>query len=108
MLLQGLPQRWPGMPDPLQTLLASPKNEARTGPAPAPQTGGGDQLALYLGVMKLHRVICRKGHHEALPVEVRQWIFCILQEEAVVAEWGHSNGNLGKEVQILQHRGLQR
>lgn len=57
--------------------------------------------------MKLHGVICRKGHHEALLVEVEQRILCILQEEAVVAEGGHSDGNLGKKVQILQHRTLQ-
>lgn len=66
------------------------------------------QLPLYLGIMELHGVICRKGHHEAPLVVVRQWVLCVLQEEAVVAEWGHSNGNLGKEVQVLQHRGLQR
>lgn len=57
--------------------------------------------------MKLHGVICRKGHHKALLVEVKQRILCVLQEEAVVAEGGHSDGNLGKEVQILQHWALE-
>lgn len=40
-------------------------------------------------------------------MEVKQRILCVLQEEAVVAEGGHSDGNLGKEVQILQHWALQ-
>lgn len=92
------------MLDPLQVPLASKKPEAHTVPVPAPVLSSH----CYLGVVKLHGVICRKGHHEPFLVEIKQGILGVLQEEAVVAEWGHSNGNLGEEVQILQHRALQR
>lgn len=92
--------------DPLQVPRASKKlRPTQSQPHSASPSA---QLTLYLGVVELHGVVCRKGHHEPLLVEVKQGVLGVLQEEAVVAEWGHGNGNSGKEVQVLQHWALQR
>ena len=56
--------------------------------------------------MELHGVICGQRHHQALLVVLKQRILGVLQEETVVTEWGHGNGNLGQEVQVLQHWAL--
>lgn len=60
-----------------------------------------------LGVVELHGVVSGEGDDQAFLVELQQWILGVLQEQAVVAERGHGDGDLGQEVQILQHRTLQ-
>lgn len=60
-----------------------------------------------LGVVELHGVVSGQRDHEAFLVELQQGILGVLQEQAVVAERGHGDGDLGKEVQILQHGTLQ-
>lgn len=60
-----------------------------------------------LSVVELHRVVGGEGNHEALLLELQQRVLGVLQEQAVVAEGGHGDGDLGQEVQILQHRTLE-
>lgn len=60
-------------------------------------------LTAYLGVVELHGVISGQRHHQALLLELQQWILVILQEKTVVAKRRHGNGELGQEVQILQN-----
>lgn len=60
-----------------------------------------------LGVVELHGVVRGQGDHKAFLVELQQGVLGVLQEQAVVAERGHGDGDLGQEVQILQHRTLQ-
>lgn len=57
--------------------------------------------------MELHGVVSGQRNDEAFLVELQQGILGVLQEQAVVAERGHGDGDLGQEVQILQHRTLQ-
>lgn len=57
--------------------------------------------------MELHGVVGGQGNHEALLLELQQGVLGVLQEQAVVAEGGHGDGDLGQEVQILQHRTLE-
>lgn len=59
-----------------------------------------------LGVVELHGVVCGQRNHQAFFVELQQGVFGVFQEQAVVAERGHGNGDLGHEVQVLQHRTL--
>lgn len=57
--------------------------------------------------MELHGVVSGQGDDKAFLVELQQGVLGVLQEQAVVAERGHGDGDLGQEVQILQHRTLQ-
>lgn len=59
-----------------------------------------------LSVVELHGVVSGQRNHQAFLVELQQGILGVLQEQAVVAERGHSDGNLGQEIQVLQHRAL--
>lgn len=59
-----------------------------------------------LGVVELHGVIGGQGNHQAFLVELQQGVLGVFQEQTVVAERGHGDGDLGQEVQILQHRTL--
>lgn len=59
-----------------------------------------------LGVVELHGVISGQGNHQAFLLEFQQGILGIFQEQAVVAERGHGDGDLGQEVQVLEHRTL--
>ena len=59
-----------------------------------------------LGVVELHGVVGGQRHHQAFLVELQQGVLGVLQEQAVVAERGHGDGDLGQEVQVLQHRTL--
>lgn len=56
-----------------------------------------------LGVVELHGVVGGQRNHQAFLVELQQGVLGIFQEQAIVAERGHGNGNLGNEVQVLQH-----
>lgn len=55
----------------------------------------------HLCVVELHGVIGGQGDHQTFLVELQQWILVVFQEEAVVTEWGHGDGNLGQKVQVL-------
>lgn len=57
--------------------------------------------------MELHGVVSGQRNDKAFLVELQQGILGVLQEQAVVAERGHGDRDLGQEVQILQHRTLQ-
>lgn len=61
-----------------------------------------------LGVVELHGVVCGQRNHQALLVEFQQRVLGVFQEQAVVAERGHGDGDLGQVVQVLQHRTLGR
>lgn len=56
--------------------------------------------------MELHGVVSGQRHHQALLLELQQRVLGVLQEQTVVAEGGHGDGDLGQEVQVLQHRAL--
>lgn len=56
--------------------------------------------------MELHGVVSGQGNHQAFLKELQQWVFVVLQEQAVVAQRRHGNGDLRQEVQVLQHRTL--
>lgn len=56
--------------------------------------------------MELHGVVSGQRHHQALLLELQQGVLGVLQEQTVVAEGGHGDGDLGQEVQVLQHRAL--
>lgn len=60
----------------------------------------------HLGVVELHGVISWQRNHQAFLMELQQWVLGVLQEQAVVAERGHGDGDLGQEVQVLQHGAL--
>ena len=60
-----------------------------------------------LGVVELHGVVGGQGDHQALLVELQQRVLGVLQEQAVVAERGHGDGDLGQEVQVLQDGTLE-
>lgn len=60
-----------------------------------------------LGVVELHGVVGGQRHHQAFLVELEQGVLGVLQEQAVVAQRGHGDGELGQEVQVLQHRALK-
>lgn len=57
--------------------------------------------------MELHGVISGQGNHQAFLLELQQRVFGIFQEQAVVTEGRHGNGDLSQEVQILEHRTLE-
>lgn len=59
-----------------------------------------------LGVVELHGVVGGEGHHQAFLVELQQRVLGVFQEQAVVAEGGHGDGDLGQEVEVLQHGAL--
>ena len=59
-----------------------------------------------LGVVELHGVVCGQRHNQAFLVELQQRVLGVLQEQAVVAERGHGDWDLGQEVQVLQHGAL--
>lgn len=63
-------------------------------------------LCSDLGVVELHGVVGGQGHDQAFLVELQQGVLGVLQEQAVVAERGHGDRDLGHEVQILQHGAL--
>lgn len=50
---------------------------------------------VYLGVVKLHGIICGQGHTQAFVQELFERIFRVFQEETVVAERRHGNWHLG-------------
>lgn len=41
-------------------------------------------------------------------MKFQERVLGIFQEQAIVAEWRHGDGNLAQEVQVLQHRALER
>lgn len=59
-----------------------------------------------LGVVELHGVVGGQRHNQAFLVELQQGVLGVLQEQAVVAERGHGDRDLGQEVEVLQHRAL--
>lgn len=59
-----------------------------------------------LGVVELHGVVGGQRHHQSFLVELKQRVLGIFQEQAVVAEWGHGDWDLGQDVQVLQYRAL--
>lgn len=63
-------------------------------------------MVAHLGVVELHGVVSGQGDHQALLEELQQWVLVVLQEQAVVAERRHGNGDLRQEVQVLQHGAL--
>jgi len=63
--------------------------------------------ASHLGVVELHGVVSGQGHHQSLLVELQQRVLVVLQEQTVVTERRHSNGNLGQVIQVLQDRALR-
>lgn len=56
--------------------------------------------------MELHGVVGRQGHTQALLEELLERVLGVLQEQAVVAQRRHGDGDLGQVVQVLQHRTL--
>lgn len=58
--------------------------------------------------MELHGVVGRQGHTQALLEELLERVLGVLQEQAVVAQRRHGDGDLGQVVQVLQHRTLRR
>lgn len=56
--------------------------------------------------MELHGVVGGQRDHQAFLVELQQGVLGVFQEQAVVAERGHGDGDLGHEIQVLQHRTL--
>ena len=60
----------------------------------------------HLGVVELHGVVGGQGHAQAFVEELSEWVFGVLQEQAVVAQRRHGNGELSQEVQVLQGRTL--
>lgn len=61
----------------------------------------------HLSVVELHRVISGQGNNQAFLMELQQRVLGIFQEQAVVTERWHGNGDLSQEVQILEHRTLE-
>ena len=59
-----------------------------------------------LGVVELHGVVSGQRHDQAFLVELQQGVLGVLQEQAVVAEWGHGDWDLCQDVQVLQDRAL--
>lgn len=57
--------------------------------------------------MELHGVISGQGNNQAFLMELQQRVLGIFQEQAVVTERWHGNGDLSQEVQILEHRTLE-
>lgn len=52
----------------------------------------------HLGEVELEGVVGGEGDHEPPREVLGQGVAVVAEEEAVVAERGHSNGNLGEEV----------
>ena len=65
---------------------------------------GPHSMCSDLGVVELHGVISGQGNHQAFLVELQQGVLGVLQEQAVVAQGRHGDGDLGQDVQVLQHR----
>lgn len=61
-----------------------------------------------LGEVELQGVIGGQRDHEAAGQVLGQWVPVVAEEEAVVAERGHGDANLGQVIQVLQDRGLGR
>lgn len=59
-----------------------------------------------LGVVELHGVIGGQRHHQAFLMELKQRVLGILKEQAIVAQWGHGDRDLGQDIQVLQHGAL--
>lgn len=76
---------------------------------PRPQSPSPSWLGCLadLGEVKLQGVISGQGDHEAPGQVLRQRVAVVAEEEAVVAERGHGNADLGQVVQVLQNRGLK-
>lgn len=66
-------------------------------------TKGPHSMRSDLGVVELHGVVSGQRNHQAFLVELQQGVLGVLQEQAVVAQGGHGDGDLGQEVQVLQH-----
>lgn len=56
----------------------------------------------HLCVVELHGVIGRQRHTQAFLQKFSQGVLGVLQEQAVVAQWGHGDRDLRQVVQILQ------
>lgn len=56
--------------------------------------------------MELHGVIGGQRYHQAFLVELKQRVLGILKEQAIVAQWGHGDRDLGQDIQVLQHGAL--
>lgn len=59
-----------------------------------------------LGEVELQRVVRAEGDAETAGEELRQGVAVVVEEEGVVAEGRHGDGDLGQVVQVLQHRHL--
>lgn len=61
-----------------------------------------------LGVVELHGIVGGQRHTQAFVQKLSQWVLRVLEEEAVVAQRGHGDRDLGQVVQVLQHRTLRK
>ena len=61
-----------------------------------------------LSVVELHGVVSGQRHTQAFLEELSQRVLGVLQEQAVVAQRGHGDRDLGQVVHVLQHWTLER
>lgn len=61
-----------------------------------------------LSVVELHGVVGRQRHTQALLQKLPQGVLGVLQEQAVVAQGGHGDRDLGQVVEVLQNWTLRR
>lgn len=59
-----------------------------------------------LGEMELQGIVRGQRDHEAAGQVLGERVPVVAEEEAVVAERGHGDANLGQVIQVLQDRGL--
>lgn len=64
---------------------------------------GQPLFVAHLGVVELHGVVGGQRHTQALLQELPERVLGVLQEQAVVAQGGHGDGNLRQVVEILQN-----
>lgn len=57
--------------------------------------------------MELHGVVSGQRHAQTLVKELSQRVLRVLQEQAVVAEGGHGDGDLGQVIQVLKDGALR-
>lgn len=62
----------------------------------------------YLGEVELQGVVSGQRDHEAAGQILGERVPVIAEEEAVIAERGHGDADLGQVIQVLQDRGLGR
>lgn len=57
--------------------------------------------------MELQRIISTESDTEAAGQELRQRVAMVIEEQRVVAQWGHGDRDLTQIVQILEDWHLQ-